>query len=86
MKSSLIIKDIPVAAELDSRAMSAVRGGSAFSIVGGNTQAVVGGGGFATSTTGTQTGPTVNTIDASSHTNLKLATIQNFGGLQFTAL
>ncbi|MDE1182675.1 hypothetical protein [Paraburkholderia sp.] len=84
MNSNLTIKDLSITEELDSRAMSAVRGGTAISIVGGNAQAVTGGGGFATSTTGMQMGPTVNTLDASSHTNLNLATIQNFGGTQFT--
>ena len=83
MKSTLMIKDLPIAEELDSKAMSAVRGGSAISIVGGNGQNVVGGGGFASSTTGMQVGPAVNTVDASSHLNLSLPTIQNFGGTQF---
>jgi hypothetical protein len=83
MKSTLMIKDLPIAEELDSKAMSAVRGGSAVSIVGGNGQNVVGGGGFASATTGMQVGPAVNTVDASSHLNLSLPTIQNFGGTQF---
>src|SRR3984957_10172921 len=82
MKSTLMIKDLPIAEELDSKAMSAVRGGSATSVVGGNTQNVLGGGGFVTSTTGQQVGATVNTIDASSHLNLSIPTVQNFGGLQ----
>jgi hypothetical protein len=82
MKANLMIKDLSINAELDSKAMSAVRGGSAVSVVGGNSQAVYGGGGFASSTTGLQIGPTVNTIDASSHTNLSLPTFQNFGGTQ----
>jgi hypothetical protein len=82
MKSTLMIKDLPIAEELDSKAMSAVRGGSATSIVGGNSQNVVGGGGFVSSTTGLQVGPAVNTTDASSHLNLSIPTIQNFGGNQ----
>ena len=82
MKSTLMIKDLPIAEELDSKAMSAVRGGSAISIVGGNAQNVVGGGGFASPTTGLQVGPAVNTTDASSHLNLSIPTIQNFGGNQ----
>ncbi|MDE1182678.1 hypothetical protein [Paraburkholderia sp.] len=84
MNSNLMIKDLPINEELDSRAMSAVRGGSAMSIVGGNAQAVMGGGGFATSTMGSQVGAQVNTIDASSHTNLNLLNVANFGGTQFT--
>ena len=36
MKSTLMIKDLPIAEELDSKAMSVVHGGSATSIVGGN--------------------------------------------------
>ncbi|MDE1182677.1 hypothetical protein [Paraburkholderia sp.] len=86
MKSSLIIKDLPVSAELSSRAMSAVRGGSAVSIVGGNFQTVAGGGGFLTSTTGTQTGPSVTTADISSHLRLNLLQASNFGGTQLTAV
>jgi hypothetical protein len=82
MKSTLMIKDLPIAEELDSKAMSAVRGGSATSIVGGNSQNVVGGGGFVSSTTGLQVGPSVNTTDASSHLNLSIPTFQNFGGNQ----
>jgi hypothetical protein len=82
MHSNLMIKDLPIAEELDSKAMSAVRGGSAIAVVGGNTQNVVGGGGFASPTTGLQIGPAVNTTDASSHLNLSIPTVQNFGGLQ----
>jgi hypothetical protein len=82
MQSNLMIKDLPIADEMDSKAMSAVRGGSAISIVGGNSQSVVGGGGFASPTTSAQVGPTVNTLDASSHLNLSLPTAQNFGGVQ----
>jgi hypothetical protein len=67
---------------MDSKAMSAVRGGSALSVVGGNSQNVVGGGGFASPTLGTQVGPNVSTIDASSHTYVSIPTAQNFGGLQ----
>jgi hypothetical protein len=87
MQSTLMIKDLPLDKELDGKTMSAVRGGSAFSIVGGNAQNVVGGGGFASPTLGLQVGPTVNTIDASSHLNLKIPTMQNFGnGTQVAAL
>jgi hypothetical protein len=82
MKSNLMIKDLPIAEELDSNAMSAVRGGSATSIVGGNSQNVVGGGGFGSSTTGLQIGPSVNTADGSSHLQLSIPTFQNFGGNQ----
>jgi hypothetical protein len=82
MYSNLMIKDLPIAEELDSKAMSAVRGGSAVSVVGGNSQNVLGGGGFVSSTTGQQVGSTVNTIDASSHLNLSIPTLKNFGGLQ----
>ena len=86
MYSNLMIKDLPIAEELDSKAMSAVRGGSAVAVVGGNTQNVVGGGGFASPTTGLQVGPAVNTTDASSHLNLSIPTVQNFGGLQGVVL
>jgi hypothetical protein len=55
-------------------------------VVGGNTQNVVGGGGFASPTTGLQVGPAVNTTDASSHLNLSIPTVQNFGGLQGVVL
>ncbi|RFU47955.1 hypothetical protein [Paraburkholderia sp. DHOC27] len=82
MTSTLMIKDLSIAAELDSKAMAAVRGGSATSIVGGNSQSVLGGGGFASPTTGMQMGPTVNTLDASSHLKLSIPTIQNYGGEQ----
>ncbi|SDG15201.1 hypothetical protein [Paraburkholderia phenazinium] len=82
MHSTLMIKDLSITEELDSKAMSAVRGGSAISVVGGNSQNVVGGGGFASPTTGLQVGPTVNTTDASSHLNLSIPTVQNFGGAQ----
>ncbi|RFU47954.1 hypothetical protein [Paraburkholderia sp. DHOC27] len=82
MYSNLKIKDLSVAADLDSKAMAAVRGGSAVSLVGGNSQCVVGGGGFASPTMGMQVGPTVNTTDASSHLKLSIPTVQNFGGLQ----
>ena len=83
MKSTLMIKDLPIAEQLDSKAMSAVRGGNATSVVGGNSQNVLGGGGFASPTTGLQIGPSVSTIDASSHTNVSIPTFQNFGGTQF---
>ena len=85
MQSNLMIKDLPVTEELDGKAMSAVRGGSAYSIVGGNEQKVVGGG-FASPTAGVQVGPEVNTIDASAHLKLDVPTIQNFGGKQLTVL
>ncbi|MCY0855014.1 hypothetical protein [Cupriavidus sp. D39] len=87
MQSTLMIKDLPLDKKLDGKTMSAVRGGSAFSVVGGNSQNVVGGGGFASPTFGVQVGPTVNTIDASSHLSLKIPTLQNFGnGTQVAAL
>ncbi|CAN7623293.1 hypothetical protein D9M68_99780 [compost metagenome] len=87
MQSTLMIKDLPFDQELDGKTMSAVRGGSAYSLVGGNYQNVVGGGGFASPTIGLQVGPTVNTIDASSHLSLKMPTMQNFGnGVQVAAL
>jgi hypothetical protein len=79
MQSTLMIKDLALDKELDGKTMSAVRGGSAYSVVGGNTQNVFGGGGFASPTLGLQVGPTVNTVDASSHLNLKIPTLQNFG-------
>src|ERR1700761_1557802 len=82
MHSNLMIKDLPIAEELDSKAMSAVRGGSAIAVVGGNTQNVVGGGGFASPTTGLQIGPAVNPPAASSHLTLSIPPVQNFGGLQ----
>jgi hypothetical protein len=82
MKSTLMIKDLQITEVLDSKAMSAVRGGSAISIVGGNSQAVLGGGGFASPTTGMQVGPTVNTLDGSSHTTVSIPTFENFGGTQ----
>ena len=87
MQSTLMIKDLPLDQELDGKTMSAVRGGSAYSLVGGNYQNVVGGGGFASPTIGLQVGPTVNTIDASTHLSLKMPTMQNFGnGVQVAAL
>ena len=87
MQSTLMIKDLPLDQELDGKTMSAVRGGSAYSLVGGNYQNVVGGGGFASPTIGLQVGPTVNTIDASTHLSLKMPTLQNFGnGVQVAAL
>ncbi|MCY1256407.1 hypothetical protein D9M68_99820 [compost metagenome] len=87
MQSTLMIKDLPLDQELDGKTMSAVRGGHAVSVVGGNAQNVVGGGGFASPTIGLQVGPTVNTIDASSHLSLKMPTMQNFGnGVQVAAL
>ncbi len=87
MQSTLMIKDLPFDQELDGKTMSAVRGGSAYSLVGGNYQNVVGGGGFASPTIGLQVGPTVNTIDASTHFSLKMPTMQNFGnGVQVAAL
>ncbi len=87
MQSTLMIKDLPLDQELDGKTMSAVRGGHAFSLVGGNLQNVIGGGGFASPTIGVQIGPIVNTIDASTHLNLKLPTLQNFGnGTQIAAL
>ncbi|UIF85284.1 hypothetical protein [Cupriavidus sp. UYPR2.512] len=79
MQSTLMIKDLPLDKELDGKTMSAVRGGHAVSVVGGNAQNVIGGGGFASPTIGVQVGPTVNTIDASSHFSLKMPTMQNFG-------
>ncbi|MGF6722029.1 hypothetical protein P3T43_001376 [Paraburkholderia sp. GAS41] len=82
MHSNLMIKDLSITEELDRKAMSAVRGGSAIAVVGGNTQNVVGGGGFASPTMGMQVGPAVNTTDASSHLNLSIPTVQNFGGMQ----
>ncbi|MGA3251385.1 MAG: hypothetical protein ABSD12_25065 [Paraburkholderia sp.] len=82
MHSTLMIKDLPIAEELDSKAMSVVRGGSAIAVVGGNTQNVLGGGGFGSSTIGQQLGPVVTTTDASSHLQLSIPTVQNFGGLQ----
>jgi hypothetical protein len=87
MQSTLMIKDLPLDRKLDGRTMSAVRGGSAFSLVGGNAQNVFGGGGFASPTIGIQIGPVVNTIDASTHLNLKIPTLQNFGnGTQAAAV
>ncbi|MDE1182679.1 hypothetical protein [Paraburkholderia sp.] len=85
MQSTLMIKDLPVTEELDSRAMSAVHGGNAFAGVGGNYGTVFGGGGFASPTIGIQVGPIVNTIDAGSHVNVTVPVIQNFGGTQLTA-
>jgi hypothetical protein len=82
-----MIKDLPRDKKLDGKTMSAVRGGSAFSLVGGNAQNVFGGGGFASPTIGIQIGPIVNTIDASMRLNLKLPVLQNFGnGTQLAAL
>jgi hypothetical protein len=78
MQSTLMIKDLPLDKELDGKRMSAVRGGSAFSAVGGNAQNGIGGG-FASPTLGLQVGPVVNTIDTSTHLNLKIPTLQNFG-------
>jgi hypothetical protein len=82
MHSFLMIKDLPIAEDMDSKAMSAVRGGSAISIVGGNAQTVAGGGGYASPTMGLQIGSTVNTVDASSHLQVSVPTAANYGGLQ----
>ncbi|MFS8977824.1 hypothetical protein PO002_25520 [Cupriavidus necator] len=86
MQSTLMIKDLPLDKELDGKTMSAVRGGHAVSVVDGNYQNVIGGGGFASPTTGVQVGATVNTIDASSHIKLEMPTLNNFGGTQLAAL
>jgi hypothetical protein len=86
MQSNLTIKDLPDTEELDGKTMSAVRGGGAYSAVGGNYGKVFGGSGFASPTIGVQVGPIVNTVDASTHLDLTIPTIQNFGGKQLTVL
>ena len=82
MKSTLMIKDLSVNKELDRKALCAVRGGSNFAIVGGNSQAVLGGGIFSP-VTAVQVGPTVTQVNAS--VDLNLATINNVLGYQAAA-
>ena len=81
MKSTLSIKDLSASQELDHETMSAVRGGHALAIVGGNTANVAGGGIFSP-TTVAQVGPVVTNVDASSHLKLNLPQAFNFGGQQ----
>ena len=81
MKSNLSIQDLSISNELDHAAMSAVRGGHALAIVGGNSANVAGGGIFSP-TTVAQVGPTVTNVDASSHLKLDMPQAYNFGGQQ----
>ena len=81
MQSTLSIKDLSARQELDHAAMSAVRGGHAIAVVGGNTANVAGGGIFSP-TTVAQIGPVVNNVDASTHLKLDLPQAYNFGGQQ----
>lgn len=82
MKATLMIKDLSVSKELDRKALCAVRGGSNFAIVGGNSQTVVGAG-ILSPVTAVQVGPSVTQTDAS--VDLNLATINNIAGNQLAA-
>ena len=81
MQTTLSIKDLSASQELDHETMSAVRGGDAIAIVGGNSANVAGGGIFSP-TTVVQVGPTVTNVDASSHLKLDMPQAYNFGGQQ----
>ena len=74
MKSTLMIKDLALDKQLDSKSMSAVRGGSNFNI--GNLNAALGGG-FASPAI--VVAP-VTQVDARS--TIDTTTLQNFGGVQ----
>ncbi len=74
MKSTLMIKDLALDKQLDSKSMSAVRGGSNFNI--GNVNAALGGG-FASPAI--VVAP-VTQVDARS--TIDTTTLQNFGGVQ----
>jgi len=84
MKSNLSIQDLSVQQDLDAAAMSAVRGGHALAIVGGNSANVLGGGSFSP-TTVAQVGPIVTNTDASTHLKLDIPQAYNFGGKQMVA-
>jgi hypothetical protein len=74
MKSTLTIKDLAVSKELDSRAMSAVRGGANINAFNYN---VANGGGFGSP--GTVFAP-VTQVDMP--TKVDTTVLQNFGGIQ----
>ena len=78
MKSTLMIKDLALDKQLDSKSMSAVRGGSNFNM--GNINAAFGGG-FASPAI--VVAP-VTQVDARS--TIDTTMLQNFGGFQFAAL
>jgi hypothetical protein len=82
MQSKLSIQDLSVKQDLDPAAMSAVRGGNAIAIVGGNSAQVQGGGTFSP-TTVAQVGPFVTNTDASTHLKLDLPQAYNVGGKQW---
>jgi hypothetical protein len=84
MKSTLSIKDLSANQELDHAKMSAVRGGHAVAVVGGNSANVLGGGIFSP-TTVAQVGPVVTNTDSSTHLKLDMPQAFNFGGQQLVA-
>jgi hypothetical protein len=84
MQSNLSIQDLSVKQDLDPAAMSAVRGGNAIALVGGNSAKVFGGGSFSP-TTVAQVGPIVTNTDASTHLKLDMPQAYNFGGEQMVA-
>ena len=79
MKSTLMIKDLPLDKELDGKTMSAVRGGSNFNV--GNVNTAFAGGGIGN--TAVIVAP-VTQVDARSF--IDTTTLQNFGGFQFASL